>query len=111
MDRARRLHAGQLAPAQPASAGEASVDRNAELDVHRALADLFVVVQGERRTRRPCSDRGSPALKDLRPDHEKHYMLAPESNMPYKKYLGLLEELASDVSMAVRLSPHEVRNC
>lgn len=53
---------------------------------------------------------GIKVVKDLRPNHEKHYMLAPESNMPYKKYLGLLEELASDVSMAVRLSPHEVQN-
>ena len=37
-------------------------------------------------------------VKDLRPGHEGHYMLAPAKSMPLKKYLGALEELGMDRS-------------
>jgi hypothetical protein len=32
-------------------------------------------------------------VKDMRPGHEGHYMIAPAAEMPLKKYLGALEEL------------------
>ena len=35
-------------------------------------------------------------VKDLRPNHEGHYMIAPAKTMPLKKYLGALEELGMD---------------
>ncbi|MEN9865783.1 MAG: hypothetical protein RL748_1373 [Pseudomonadota bacterium] len=37
-------------------------------------------------------------VKDRRPGHEGHYMIAPAKNMPLKKYLGVLEELGLDRS-------------
>ena len=37
-------------------------------------------------------------VKDKRPGHEGHYMIAPAKNMPLKKYLGALEELGLDRS-------------
>ncbi len=37
-------------------------------------------------------------VKDLRPGHEGHYMIAPARNMPLKKYLGAMEELGLDRS-------------
>lgn len=37
-------------------------------------------------------------VKDQRPGHKGHYMIAPSKNMPLKKYLGLLEELGLDRS-------------
>jgi hypothetical protein len=37
-------------------------------------------------------------VKDRRPGHEGHYMIAPTATMPLKKYLGLLEELGMDRS-------------
>ena len=37
-------------------------------------------------------------MKDKRPGHEGHYMIAPAKNMPLKKYLGALEELGLDRS-------------
>lgn len=37
-------------------------------------------------------------VKDNRPGHEGHYMIAPARNMPLKKYLGALEELGLDRS-------------
>ncbi|HEY0684055.1 MAG TPA: hypothetical protein VGD45_17115 [Steroidobacter sp.] len=42
-------------------------------------------------------------VKDLRPGHEGHYMLAPAKTMPLKKYLGALEELGLDRSRVVRV--------
>lgn len=37
-------------------------------------------------------------VKDLRPSHHGHYMIAPARTMPLKKYLGALEELGMDRS-------------
>ena len=37
-------------------------------------------------------------VKDTRPGHDGHYMIAPARNMPLKKYLGALEELGLDRS-------------
>jgi hypothetical protein len=46
-------------------------------------------------------DRELRLVKDLRPDHEGHYMIAPARTMPLKKYLGLLEELGMDRTRVV----------
>ncbi|MBB3063707.1 hypothetical protein [Microbulbifer rhizosphaerae] len=37
-------------------------------------------------------------VKDQRPGHEGHYMIAPSKTMPLRKYLGAMEELGLDRS-------------
>ncbi len=37
-------------------------------------------------------------------------MLAPDEEMPFKKYLGLLEEFGVDKSKCVKLTPAEIAN-
>ncbi len=49
-------------------------------------------------------------VKDMRPEHDGHYMIAPLTKMPFKKYLGLLEEFGSDISKCVKLTPEEIKN-
>lgn len=34
-------------------------------------------------------------VKDARPYHEGHYMLAPPGNIPFSKFIGLLRERAA----------------
>ena len=51
---------------------------------------------------------GLRLVKDL--TNEGHYMLAPTSDMPLKKFLGLLEEIAMNPLMASRMTTHEVNN-
>ncbi len=46
----------------------------------------------------------------MRPDHKGHFMLAPDEEMPFKKYLGLLEEFGVDKSKCVKLTPAEIAN-
>lgn len=53
---------------------------------------------------------GLKLVKDLRPGHDGHYMIAPEKDMPLKKYLGLLEELGMDRSKVIKLTAQEVSN-
>ncbi|TQV65826.1 hypothetical protein FKG94_28050 [Exilibacterium tricleocarpae] len=53
---------------------------------------------------------GLKLVKDLRPGHEGHYMIAPEKNMPLKKYLGLLEELGMDRTRVQMLTQAELQN-
>lgn len=38
---------------------------------------------------------GLRLVKDMRPGRDDHFMLAPTSSMPFTKYIGLLQELAS----------------
>lgn len=38
--------------------------------------------------------QGLRLVKDLRPGRGDHYMIAPDANMPFTKYLGLPQELA-----------------
>jgi hypothetical protein len=54
--------------------------------------------------------QGLKLVKDLRPGHDGHFMIAPEKQMPLKKYLGLLEELGMDRVRVVKLSAMEVKN-
>ena len=54
--------------------------------------------------------QGLKLVKDMRPGHEGHFMIAPERQMPLKKYLGLLEELGMDRVRVVKLSAVEVKN-
>ncbi|WP_444935242.1 hypothetical protein ACJJIW_11730 [Microbulbifer sp. JMSA004] len=49
-------------------------------------------------------------VEDKRPGHEGHYMIAPETTMPLKKYLGLLEEFGLDRSKVVKLDGKEIEN-
>jgi len=56
--------------------------------------------------------KGSPLpeginlVKDL--TNASHFMLAPTTNMPFKKFLGLLEEIATDSQVSVKLTPEEI---
>jgi len=56
--------------------------------------------------------KGSPLpeginlVKDL--TNTGHFMLAPTTNMPFKKFLGLLEEIATDAQVSVKLTPEEI---
>ncbi len=47
-------------------------------------------------------------VKDL--SNPGHYMLAPASDMPFKKYLGALEEMATNPLVASKMSAQEVQN-
>ena len=49
-------------------------------------------------------------VKDNRPGHEGHYMIAPAKNMPLKKYLGALEELGLDRSKVQLVTKMELDN-
>ena len=49
-------------------------------------------------------------VKGLRSDHKGRYMLAPEKDMPFKKYLGILEELGFDKAKCVKLTQAEIAN-
>jgi len=49
-------------------------------------------------------------VKDKRPGHEGHYMIAPATNMPLKKYLGILEELGLDRAKVVLVTKMELAN-
>lgn len=53
---------------------------------------------------------GLKIVKDLRPKHEGHFMIAPERDMPFKKYLGILEEFGLDKSKCVKLTRQEIEN-
>jgi hypothetical protein len=53
---------------------------------------------------------GIVLVKDMQPNHEGHFMLAPQRDMPLKKYLGLLEELGMDRLSVQLLSTQEVQN-
>ena len=49
-------------------------------------------------------------VKDMRPGHDGHYMIAPKENMTLKKYLGVLEELGLDRSKVTLLTGMELSN-
>jgi hypothetical protein len=49
-------------------------------------------------------------VKDGRPGHEGHYMIAPSTNMPLKKYLGILEELGLDRTKVQLVTKMELAN-
>jgi hypothetical protein len=53
---------------------------------------------------------GLRLVKDLRPGHEGHFMIAPQSDMPLKKFLGLLEELAIDPKRMKKLTVGELHH-
>lgn len=49
-------------------------------------------------------------VKDKRPGHQGHYMIAPSETMPLKKYLGILEELGLDRSKVELVTKMELEN-
>lgn len=53
---------------------------------------------------------GIVLVKDIRTGHDGHFMLAPQRDMPLKKYLGLLEELGMDRLSVQLLSMQEIQN-
>ncbi len=59
-------------------------------------------------------NKGSPIPADIRLIKDLtdpgHYMLAPANDMPLKKFLGLLEEMATNPRVCVKLSPQEIFN-
>jgi hypothetical protein len=59
--------------------------------------------------------KGTPLPHDIRLvkdlARQGHYMLAPAVDMPLSKFLGLLEEIASNPAFASKLSPQEIATC
>ena len=53
---------------------------------------------------------GLALVKDLRPGHEGHFMIAPISNMPLRKFLSLLEELGYDRTRVEPVMPGAISN-
>ncbi len=53
---------------------------------------------------------GLKVVHDRTPGKNGHFMLAPDKDMPLMKYLGLLQELGSDMSKCVKLSVMEIKN-
>ncbi len=51
---------------------------------------------------------GIKLVKDL--TNPIHFMFAPANNMPFKKFLGLLEELATNPLASVKLTPQEIKD-
>lgn len=51
---------------------------------------------------------GIKLVKDL--TNPIHFMLAPAKDMPLKKYLGLLEELATNPLAAVKMTQQEIKD-
>jgi hypothetical protein len=49
-------------------------------------------------------------VKDNRPGHAGHYMIAPAEDMTLKKYLGVLEELGLDRTKVVLVNRSELAN-
>ncbi|NMM42763.1 hypothetical protein NDQ71_24290 (plasmid) [Pseudoalteromonas sp. KG3] len=54
--------------------------------------------------------QGLKIVFDRSPNKKGHFMIAPEQDMPLMKYLGLLQELGSDVNKCVKLTPQEIQN-
>ena len=51
---------------------------------------------------------GIRLVKDL--TSPGHYMLAPEMDMPFNKFLCMLEEMASNSRIAIKLSSQEIKD-
>ena len=53
---------------------------------------------------------GLKVVHDRTPTKKGHFMIAPDKDMPLMKHLGLLQELGSDMTKCVKLTPQEVQN-
>ncbi|WP_166840335.1 hypothetical protein [Rheinheimera pleomorphica] len=53
---------------------------------------------------------GLKIVHDRTPTKTGHFMIAPETDMPLMKYIGLLQELGGDMSKCVKLTPQEILN-
>jgi len=53
---------------------------------------------------------GLKIVHDRTPTKKGHFMIAPDKDMPLMKYLGLLQELGSDMTKCVKLTPQEIKN-
>ncbi|GAB2190540.1 hypothetical protein MAH1_21480 [Sessilibacter sp. MAH1] len=53
---------------------------------------------------------GLKIVHDRTPMKKGHFMIAPDKDMPLMKYLGLLQELGSDTTKCVKLTPLEISN-
>ncbi len=60
--------------------------------------------------------KGVPIPIDLKIVHDRtptkkgHFMIAPDKNMPLMKYLGLLQELGTDMTKCTKLTSQEIQN-
>ncbi len=54
--------------------------------------------------------QGLKIVHDRTPSKKGHFMIAPERDMPLMKYLGLLQELGSDMTKCVKLTVQEIQN-
>lgn len=53
---------------------------------------------------------GLKVVSDKTPGKKGHYMIAAEMDMPLMKYLGLLQELGTDITKCVKLTSQEIQN-
>jgi len=53
---------------------------------------------------------GLKIVHDRTPTKKGHYMISPDKEMPLMKYLGLLQELGSDMTRCIKLTPMEITN-
>jgi len=53
---------------------------------------------------------GLKVVHDRTPTKKGHFMIAPDKDMPLMKYLGLLQELGSDMAKCVKLTSQEIQN-
>lgn len=53
---------------------------------------------------------GLKIVHDRTPNKKGHYMIAPDQDMPLMKYLGLLQELGSDMVRCVKLTVLEIQH-
>lgn len=49
-------------------------------------------------------------VHDRTPTKKGHFMIVPDKDMPLMKYLGLLQELGSDMTKCVKLTSQEINN-
>lgn len=54
--------------------------------------------------------QGLKIVHDRTPTKNGHFMIAPDKDMPLMKYLGLLQELGSDITKCSKLTPLEIQN-
>lgn len=53
---------------------------------------------------------GLKIVHDRTPTKKGHFMIAPDKDMPLMKYLGLLQELGTDMTKCVKLTFQEIQN-
>ncbi len=54
--------------------------------------------------------QGLRIIHDRTPTKKGHFMIAPDRDMPLMKYLGLLQDIGSDIKKCIKLTSQEIQN-